>query len=125
QPNSAVITQHYARLYFGDQNPIDKNLRMQDDDNNNELVKVTGVIREVPDNTHLKFDILFSYKTLQGRIRNNQEDYAINRYERSWQRNDMYTFIRVQHGTNAAVLEAKFPSIIQQYKPDVKELNEK
>ncbi|HYF71016.1 MAG TPA: ABC transporter permease [Ohtaekwangia sp.] len=125
QPNSAVITQHYARLYFGDQDPIGKSLRMQDDDNNNELVKVTGVIREVPANTHLKFDILFSYKTLHGRKRNNQENYAIDRYERSWQRNDMYTFIRVRPGTDPASLEAKFPSIIQKYKPEIKEQNEK
>jgi putative ABC transport system permease protein len=122
QPNSAVITQHYAKLYFGDANPLGRQLHMQDDDNNNELVTITGVISDVPLNTHLKFDILFSYKTLFGRIRQ-EKDYAINRYERSWQRNDMYTFIQVAPGTDPAVLESKFPAIIAKYKPDLKERN--
>jgi putative ABC transport system permease protein len=30
QPNSVVITQHYATLYFGNENPIGKTLRMRD-----------------------------------------------------------------------------------------------
>jgi putative ABC transport system permease protein len=122
-PNTAVITQHYAKLYFGDVNPIGKTLHMQDDDNNNEVATVTGVINEVPKNTHLKFDVLFSYKTLFGRTRPEQPDYGINRYERSWNRNDMYTFIQVLPGTDVNALESKFQGIVSKYKPDLKEQN--
>src|SRR5687768_6221449 len=120
-PNTAVITEHYAQLYFGSVNPIGKTLHMQDDDNNNELATVTGVIKEVPQNTHLKFDVLFSYKTLFGRTRPQQPDYGIERYERSWQRNDMYTFIQVRPGTDIKALESKFQEIVSKYKPDLKE----
>jgi putative ABC transport system permease protein len=89
-PNTAVITEEYARRYFGEGDAIGKTLHMQDDDHNNELVKITGVVKKVPANTHLKFDILFSYKTLFTRQNNPPAD-LIARFENSWQRNDKYT----------------------------------
>src|SRR5882762_6575572 len=124
EPNTAVLTQHYARLYFGDTDPIGKTLRMQDDDENKESVKVTGVLDQTPPNTHLKFDVLFSYKTLDGRI-GKRPDYGVARFEQSWQRNDMYTFIQVRQGTNPAELEAKFPAIVATHNPNSKERNQK
>lgn len=52
EPFSMVITESYAKKYFGDENPIGKLLRMQDDDFNNELCKVSGVVKDVTLNTH-------------------------------------------------------------------------
>src|SRR5258708_1050879 len=124
QPNSAVITRHYARLYFGDADPIGKTLHMEDDDNNNELVVVTAVIDEVPSNTHLKFDVLFSYSTLHNR-NGNRPGYAMGRFEQSWQRNDMYTFIQVRPGINPRELEAKLAGIIETQNPKLKDRNQK
>jgi putative ABC transport system permease protein len=120
QPLSAVITETYARMYFGNEDPIGKQLRLQDDDYNNELVKVTGVVRDVPGNTHLKFDVLFSYKTLYSRF-----DGAITRYDQGWRRKDMYTFVCVQPGTDVAALEAKLPALVDKYKPENKDRNAK
>ena len=124
EPNTAIITQHYAKVYFGDADPMGKTLRMQDDDENNELVKVTGVLDQTPLNTHLKFDILFSYKTLDGRI-GKRPGYGVTRFEQSWQRNDMYTFIQVRPGTDPGELEAKFPAIVTTHNPNLKEHNQK
>jgi putative ABC transport system permease protein len=124
-PNSAVITQHYATLYFGGEDPIGKTLRMRDDDNNNELVHVTGVVDKVPANTHLKFDILFSYKTLFSRQANNQPDYGVNRFDRSWFRSDMYTFIRLMPGTDVKALEAKLPGLVRNHTAGMKPNNER
>ena len=119
-PLTAVISETYAKMYFGEEDPIGKMLRLQDDDYNNELVKITGVFRDLPANTHLKFDILFSYETLYGR-----GDWAPNRYNLSWGRKDMYTFIQVRQGTNLQALEAKFPAIIEKYNPALKDRNQK
>lgn len=113
QPLTAVISEKYARMYFGDDDPIGKMLQMNDDDGNNELVKVTGVFEDLPENTHLKFDVLFSYKTLYTRYKE-----AINRYDRNWRRRDMYTFVVLQPGTDPRTVEAKLPAIIEKYKPD-------
>jgi putative ABC transport system permease protein len=119
-PFSAVISEKYARLYFGNEDPLGKSLRMQDDDYNNELVKVTGVFRDLPDNTHLKFDVLFSYKTLF-----NRGERAIARYDQSWQRKDMYTFVKLQPGAVPSEVEAKFATLVEKYNPDLKTRNQR
>ena len=64
EPFTAVISETYAHLYFGNEDPMGKTLHLQDDDFNNELVKVTGVFKDLPANTHLKFDVLFYVKNL-------------------------------------------------------------
>ena len=119
EPNTAVISQQYATMYFGDEDPIGKSLRMQDDDRNNELVRVNGIFKNLPPNTHLKYDVLFSYKTLYGR-----GDWAPGRYGQSWQRKDMYTFIQVLPGTDPKVLESKFQTIVNKFKPGLAERNQ-
>lgn len=118
EPLSTVISESYAKKYFGDADPLGKMLRLQDDDFNDELCKVTGVFKDLPNNTHLKFDVLFSYKTLFGR-----GDWAPERYGTSWNRKDMYTYVKVTPGTDIASLENKFPSIVDQYSPELAERN--
>lgn len=123
EPNSCVLSSSYARKYFGDENPIGKVLHMQDDDGNNELATVTGVFRDIPENTHLKFDLLYSYKTLFGRYKNAAR--AIARYDQSWQRSDMYTFIQLRDGTNPIDVERKIPDLINKYSPGLAEKNQR
>jgi putative ABC transport system permease protein len=113
-PFSAVISEKYARIYFGDRDPIGQTLHMHDDDFNDELATVTGVFKEVPSNTHLKFDVLFSYKTLYARRKD-----ASKRYDQNWSRVDMYTFVRLRPGTDPAVVEAQLPSLVTRYKPQL------
>ncbi|MEQ9593667.1 MAG: FtsX-like permease family protein [Cyclobacteriaceae bacterium] len=124
EPNTAVISDRYAEMYFGSDNPIGKSLRMQDDDGNNELVTVTGIFHEVPKNTHLKFDVLFSYKTLFARYGGNNPR-AIARFDQSWQRFDMYTFVQLRDGVDAKEFEAKIPGIIEKYNPGLAERNQR
>ncbi|HET9433713.1 MAG TPA: ABC transporter permease, partial [Chitinophagaceae bacterium] len=120
EPFTAVISEKYAKMYFGRENPVGKTLHLQDDDSNNELVKVTGVFKDLPDNTHLKFDVLFSYKTLFGRY-----ERGLERYGTGWFRKDMYVFIQLKPGTNPENVEARFPGIVDKYKPELKESQQK
>lgn len=122
EPNTAVISDRYAEMYFGSENPLGKFLRMQDDDGNNELVKVTGVFKDLPENTHLKFDVLFSYRTLFNRYGGSER--AVARFDQSWQRNDMYTFIQLREGTSAAFIESKLPKIIATNSPGLAAKNQ-
>ncbi len=113
QPFSMVITESTARKYFGEESALGKSLHMKDDDFNDELCKVTAVVADMPDNTHLKFDILISYNTLYTR-----GDWAPGRYNSSWQRKDMYTYIQTREGVDPLVLEQKFPAVIAQHIPE-------
>ncbi|HEU4858956.1 MAG TPA: ABC transporter permease, partial [Chitinophagaceae bacterium] len=119
-PFTAVISEKYAKMYFGKEDPIGKTLHLRDDDFVDELVKVTGVFKELPSNTHLKFDVLFSYNSLYPR-----GDWAVQRYRLGWRRKDMYTFIQLKPGTDPKKTEAKFPAIVAKYKPELKESTQK
>ena len=120
QPFTAVISEKYAKMYFGKEDPIGKTLHLRDDDFVDELVKVTGVFKELPVNTHLKFDVLFSYNSLYPR-----GDWAVQRYRIGWRRKDMYTFVQLKPGTDPKKTEAKFPAIVAKYKPELKASTQK
>lgn len=113
EPFTAVISETYAKLYFPKEDPMGKTLLLQDDDFNNELVKVTGVFEDLPENTHLKFDVLFSYQTLYTRY-----ERAPQRYFTGWFRKDMYVYVQLRPGTDPAKLETRFPALVKKYKPE-------
>lgn len=61
-PSSAAVSETFARKYFGDVNPIGKTIQA-------ELVpqiprKITLVFRDLPENTHLKYHVLFRFEDL-------------------------------------------------------------
>lgn len=123
EPFTAVISRKYARLYFGNQNPIGKTLRLQDDDYNNEVVTVTGVIKDIPLNTHLPFDVLFSYSTLYTR-----GDGALSFYNDGWRGNNsniIYTYIELKPGTDSRTVLDRLPAIVEKYKPELNGTGEK
>ena len=60
EPLSVVITEEMARKYFGDEPAMGKTLEINGDN----LLKVTGILKDIPDNSHLQFDFLFSFSTL-------------------------------------------------------------
>jgi len=59
-PFSLLITQRMAVKYFGEENPLGKTISTSD----NHVYKVTGMLQNVPENSHLKFDFLASFNTL-------------------------------------------------------------
>ena len=58
EPNTAVITEKLARKYFDNDNPIGKILRV----NNKVEVRVTGVLKNIPVNTDLLYEVFISFK---------------------------------------------------------------
>ncbi len=58
--STVVITESAAKRYFGDESPIGKIMGID----GIEQYKVTGVAKDAPTNSHLKFDFLISYKTI-------------------------------------------------------------
>lgn len=59
--NSIVLTQKIAKRIFGDENPLGK---LVEYDNNS--YSITGVVEDVPLNSHIKFDAVFPMETLIG-----------------------------------------------------------
>src|SRR5574338_640497 len=60
-PNSIVLTQSSAKKYFGNEDPVGKIVEF----NKTRQLKVTGVCKDVPVNSHLQFDMVISLSTLR------------------------------------------------------------
>jgi putative ABC transport system permease protein len=58
--NCAFISESYSRKYFGENNPMGQTISV---DKEMSFV-VTGIFRDIPENSHLKFDILLSWPDL-------------------------------------------------------------
>jgi putative ABC transport system permease protein len=56
QPNTVVLTESIAKKYFGDIDPIGKIIRY----NRTTDLAVSGILKDIPENTHLQFDMLIS-----------------------------------------------------------------
>ena len=60
QPNSIVLNESTAQKYFPEQNAIGQTLIMEDQDTD---LRVTGVMRDLPENSHLDLEMLISIDT--------------------------------------------------------------
>lgn len=101
-PNSVVLTQETARKYFGDQNPVGKILKIAGDRD----YTVTGVMQNIPANTHFHFDIVGAYA---GMIPDpNMGDFSgqWNAYFGS------YTYVLLSRDASANTLERKAMGLI-------------
>jgi putative ABC transport system permease protein len=61
EPNSVVLTKSIAKKYFGDKESMGMIINLENEYN----LKVTGVIRDLPGNTHLPFNFLVSFETIR------------------------------------------------------------
>lgn len=98
EPNTVVITQEIALKYFGNEDPINKILEFGDQ---KESFTVTGIIGNVPHNSHFHFDIFGSsvnYEPAQ---------------ETSWMESGFFTYLLLKKGTDYKNLESKLPPIFE------------
>ncbi len=102
QLNDAVITHSTAVKYFGKENPIGKSFHFSDED-----FIVTAVLKDIPANSHLQFNILLNYnKYIQ--LTNGDAN-------TSWGWSDFYTYILLKPGADAVALQAKMPAFAEKY----------
>ena len=59
EPFTVVLTEDMAVKYFGNEDPVGKTLKV----NNKENYLITGILKNVPHNSHIKFDFLASFKS--------------------------------------------------------------
>ena len=100
---SLVITENLAMKYFGSENPIGKTISL----NNSTDYTVTGVIQEVPSNSHLQFDYVrpFELFSTSGRDLNNWGDVSF------------YTYVQLQKGSSIENVNNKLKALVEKEDP--------
>jgi putative ABC transport system permease protein len=103
KPNSILITQETAQKLFGTEDPMGKFITHYGGD----TVKfaVTGVLANVPQNSQLQFDAVYSFSSI------------VKPWMNSWGGNWLNTYFELAPGTNIATLEKQFPNFLKKYMP--------
>jgi len=106
EPNTVVISETLANKLFHNTNPVGQTLVM----NNDKPIKITGVMKDMPANTHMKLDFLQSYTTL---VKNYAPD-----IDNRWYNDGCTTYVLLRPGVDPRKLEAKFLPIVKKaYEP--------
>ena len=100
EPMTVVLTRKSAVKYFGTEEAVGQSLAFE---SQGEFVdfKVTGILKEVPENSHIRFDMLMSINT-----------YPEERFS-SWRSNYLYTYILTRENTSKPDLEAKLKTFVE------------
>ncbi|HEY0654495.1 MAG TPA: ABC transporter permease [Chryseosolibacter sp.] len=104
--HTVVLTESMGRKYFGDEDPVGKFLRFQGNTN----LMVTGVIQDVPVNTHFQFDFLVSFETLK--------EFYNGQLPDGWYWNPCWTYLLLKDQFAAPVLQSQLPGFVQKYFPE-------
>jgi len=108
---TVILTETLARKLFDIKNNdfskiIGKTIVIQRDA---QPYKITAICKDVPENSHLQFDVLISYNTLyDGNGKYQQADYDFTD-------SDFWHYIQLKHGTNYKALEAKLDAFSQKH----------
>lgn len=98
QPHAIVITQSLAKQYFGEEDPLNKEIFVIGDlDNTETRHLVTGVMADLPSHTHLPVDMLISFPDPAART--------------GW----AYSYILLEEGATIRQVEAGIPEFIRKY----------
>lgn len=100
-PGNVVLTETTAKKYFGSSDramgkviTLDKELPL----------KVSGIAKDVPANSHLEFDLIVPL-----------ENYKNSGNMTTWINNGLYTYILLSAQTNRTQVESQFPKFMQKY----------
>lgn len=104
-PFSIVLTESMARKYFGNSNPVGQVFKT--DDNN--TLTVTGVMEDVPSNSHFTFTGLISMSTF---YRTRPEIFN------EWGYVDFYTYFLLNKNADINALKARVPAFVKRHNPD-------
>ena len=109
KPFSVVLSESSARRYFGSENPLGRRLRVENDST---FYTVTGIMEDVPENSHLQFDMVGAISTYDKMLANDR-----------WVIHYLYTYFLAKEGSSPEKINAGLERIVTEYViPDYQKL---
>ena len=100
RPNTVLLNKKTSEKYFGKINPVGKTISL----NNSINFEITGVIKNIPDNSHIKFDFLASLNTRSGWSELSDTE---------WRSANFYTYVLLKDENFKISVESRFPGLIE------------
>lgn len=104
EPNSVVISATTARICFGDENPLGRMMRFDNED----PLRVTGVMEDVPENSHLDFHFVVPLHFFK------QKGWTFD----TWDGYRYHTYIQLEAGHHYREVNEKIAGIVEAHTPD-------
>ncbi|NIW92970.1 MAG: FtsX-like permease family protein, partial [Phycisphaerae bacterium] len=106
KPGNVVITEEIAQKYFGQENPLGQRISF-----NNQLdLEVAGVLKNVPHNSHIQFDILLPMGALRNWWNNSN-------FEQNWIWQGSWTYLLLNDPSAAYALQQQMPDFVERHFP--------
>ena len=99
--HSILLTKKSAEKYFGNENPLGKTIMIND----SLSLKITGILNEVPENSHLHFDCLIPFEFFK--VMGSKLD--------NWNNNSFYTYIQLQPNAITSEVDKKIKDEIKRH----------
>ena len=107
QPFKAVLSESLAKKYFGDEDAVGKVIR-----NNGEIdYEVTGVFKDLPPNTHMKINALFSYASFESLVNNPEQ-------MKSWHWDGHFTYLLLDERADPEEFEKKLLAFSEKHEAE-------
>lgn len=104
EPFSIVLTESAAKKYFGKANPMGQTILMTGDAL---PATVTGIIKDMPENTQVKGDVIVSMSTITQKWDKELDN--------QWGNYSPAAYLLLKGGTNAMALQKKFPAFLEKW----------
>jgi len=107
-PFSIMLSEPIAKKYFGDADPMDKMVKIDNQFN----LKVTGIYKPFPTNTHMHPQVMISFSTL-----NDTAIYGAENLRTNYGNNSFFTYILMPPNFDPKKMEARFPAFLDKHLP--------
>lgn len=106
EPFSVVITEDLADKFFGNEDPLGKTLTYYVYSQEIDL-NVTGVIKDIPQNSHIQFDFLIPYEIGY-------------QWMKTWSNNAVHTYVLLHEESNGQDVSKKISDVLNKHRPNSK-----
>jgi putative ABC transport system permease protein len=103
-PSSIVLTQSAAKAFFGNADPLNKILKVDNDNN----MRVSAIIADPPGNSSLQFDFIKAFNYSDPNVKNSMNEWGNS----SWR-----VYLQTASGTNISALEKDINTLKKQHDP--------
>ncbi len=100
EPKTIVLTESSALKYFSSTDILGEELLLEAGD---KIYTVTGVIKDIPSNSHIRFDMMASLVTYQ------------KHHNIYWANNNIYNYIKIREGVGRELAEEKINEFVPKY----------
>lgn len=111
-PMTMVLTESTAKRYFGLEEALGQTIELREWDGSSKSYLVTGVLKDLPTQSHLQFDMLVSLSSAKDQM---------SRDGWKWIWTAFTTYVLVDEGTDLAVINDKLQAIPPKYAPPTTE----